>query len=73
LIFNFLQLPLTTFSSRERQAIWNKFNSSFDNVMHDKNEIKILQIFGFAGWIASILCQQSLESILKRKRTAEIS
>jgi hypothetical protein len=73
LIFNFLQLPLKTFSGRERQAIWNKFNASFENIIHDKYEIKILQIFDFAGWIESKLCQHSFESILKKKMTAEIS
>jgi hypothetical protein len=70
LIFNFLQLPLKTLSGSDRKAIWNKFNASFENIIHDKYEIKILQIFDFAGWIESKLCQHSFESILKKKMTA---
>jgi hypothetical protein len=73
LIFSFLQLPLKTLSGSERKAIWHKFNASFENITHDKYEIKILQIFDFAGWIESKLCQLSFESILKKKMTAQIS
>ncbi len=67
IIFSFLQLSITHLAIKERTALWQKFKAMFDQVIMDKYEMQLLQIFDFAGWIEARLCRKSFETILKDK------
>lgn len=66
LILRFIQKSLFPLSSKERLALWNKLQPSFDKVKSDKFEIQILKMFDFKTWVESKLCKKPFIELLQK-------
>jgi len=66
-LFKFLQINPLPLQTKERNAIWEKLQSTFELIKKDKYEMQLLKIFDFSLWLKSILTDQSFAQLLKAK------
>jgi len=64
LIFKILNIPLNSLSKLQREKLWKKTESDFQEIKQDKFERQLLCMFDFLAWIESIIKKIPLQEIL---------
>lgn len=66
IVFRFLQQQPLPSSLKAREAIWLKFEESFETMAKNKYELQLLRIFDFATWIKAKLLRQEFGALLRK-------